>query len=72
MTLVQKVRKSGNSYIVTIPKAEMQRLNLRLGQLVGVQVQPLEMVPVLRPELREAFEAEFAGSEDALHYLATH
>jgi antitoxin component of MazEF toxin-antitoxin module len=72
MTLVQKVRKSGNSYIVTIPKTEMQRLNLRVGQMVGVQIQPLEVVPVLRPELREAFEAEFQGSEAALEYLATH
>jgi hypothetical protein len=40
--------------------------------MVSVQVQPLEVVPVLRPELREAFEAEFQGSEAALEYLATH
>jgi antitoxin component of MazEF toxin-antitoxin module len=69
---MQKLRKSGNSFIVTVPRTEVERLHLREGQLVAVDVQPLDIVPVLRPELREAFEEEFRGSEAALEYLAKH
>ncbi len=55
--LMQKLRKS---------------VNLREGQMVGVKVQPLEFVPTLSPELREAFDVEFRCSEATLEYLATH
>ena len=68
----QKLRRSGNSFVVTVPRTEVERLHLREGQLVDVDVQPLDVVPVLRPELREAFEEEFRGSEAALEYLAAH
>ncbi len=66
----QKLRKVGNSYVVTIPKDEVQRRGLREGQLLAVDVQPLEVYPALRPELREAFEESWARSEQAYRYLA--
>jgi antitoxin component of MazEF toxin-antitoxin module len=72
MTVMQKLRRNGNSYIVTIPRSEVERLNLRVGQMVAVQVQPLDVRPVLSPDLREAFEEEFRTSEAALRHLATH
>jgi antitoxin component of MazEF toxin-antitoxin module len=68
----QKLRKVGNSYVVTIPKSEVERKGLRAGQLVAVDVQPLETLPKLRPELQEAFEASWARSEAAYRYLAEH
>ncbi len=68
----QKLRKVGNSYVVTIPKEEVERKGLREGQLLAVDVQPLETYPALRPELREAFEASWARSEAAYRYLAEH
>jgi antitoxin component of MazEF toxin-antitoxin module len=71
MATMQKLRRSGNSYIVTIPKTEVERLQLQAGQMVSVEVQPLEIRPVLPPDLREIFEEEFRASEDALRYLAT-
>jgi antitoxin component of MazEF toxin-antitoxin module len=71
MATMQKLRRSGNSYIVTIPKTEVERLQLQAGQMVSVEVQPLEIRPVLPPDLREIFEEEFRDSEDALRYLAT-
>ena len=66
----QKLRKVGNSYVVTIPKDEVERKGLREGQLLAVEVQPVETYPMLRPELREAFEASWARSEAAYRYLA--
>jgi antitoxin component of MazEF toxin-antitoxin module len=65
-----KVRKSGNSYIVTIPKAEVERLQLREGQLVTVEVHPVEVRPKLAPDVREAFEASWERNEAGYRYLA--
>ena len=31
---MQKIRKSGNNYVVTIPKDEMERLGLHEGDMV--------------------------------------
>jgi antitoxin component of MazEF toxin-antitoxin module len=70
--IVTKVRKQGNSYVVTIPRKEMERLALKEGQSVGVELQPMELRPVLRPELREHFEAVMRDSGEALRYLAEH
>jgi antitoxin component of MazEF toxin-antitoxin module len=66
----QRLRKVGNSYVVTIPKDEVERRGLREGALLGLEITPLEIRPVLRPELREALEASWARSEPAYRYLA--
>jgi antitoxin component of MazEF toxin-antitoxin module len=68
----QKLRKVGNSYVVTIPKDEVLRRGLKEGQLLAVEVQPLDVQPRLRPELREAFEASRAEHEAAYRYLGEH
>jgi putative addiction module antidote len=66
----QKVREVGNSYVVTIPKKEAQRLGLKAGDLVDVAITPLETRPTLSAELREAFEASWAEHEPAYRRLA--
>lgn len=65
-----KLRKSGNSFIVTVPRDEVERLHLREGQLVSVEVHPLEVRPTLTPDLREAFEASWERNEAGYRYLA--
>jgi antitoxin component of MazEF toxin-antitoxin module len=65
----QQLRKVGNSFVVTIPKEEVERQGLHEGQLLGVEVTPLEVRPVLRPELREAFEASWERNEAGYRYL---
>lgn len=65
----QQLRKSGNSFVVTIPKDEVTRLGLREGQFVAIEVTPLEVHPVLRPELQEALEKLWPRLEPALTYL---
>jgi antitoxin component of MazEF toxin-antitoxin module len=65
-----KLRKSGNSFIVTVPRAEVERLGLTEGQMVSVEVHPLEVRPALTPELREAFEASWERNEEGYRYLA--
>jgi putative addiction module antidote len=66
----QKVRKVGNSLVVTIPKDEAERLSLTEGDLVDLDIHPLEIRPAMRPEVRAAAERSWAKSESAYRYLA--
>jgi antitoxin component of MazEF toxin-antitoxin module len=67
-----KLRRSGNSFIVTVPREEIERLGLEEGQLVTIEVRPAEVRPVLAADLREAFEIEFERGREALRHLAEH
>jgi len=64
-----KLRKSGNSFIVTVPKEEVERLQLAEGQTVSVEVRPVEVRPKLSPELRAWFDEFFPKHEAALRSL---
>lgn len=66
----QKIRKVGNSYVVTIPKAEVVRRNLREGQLVSVEIQPLEVRLTMAADVAKAFEESWREAEAAYRYLA--
>ena len=70
-----KIRKAGNSYVVTIPRTEMEARGLREGQLVGFDPQPVEIRPTrtsaaLRPEVRAAADRVWAKNAAGLRYLA--
>ena len=67
--LFQKLRRVGNSYVVTIPKDEIERQGLNEGQLLAVHVQPAEMRPVLSDPVREAFEESWQRNEEGYRYL---
>jgi antitoxin component of MazEF toxin-antitoxin module len=66
----QKLRKVGNSFVVTIPKEEVERRGLREGQLLAVEVHPLEVRPAFTPELRAAFDKSWERNEAGYRYLA--
>jgi antitoxin component of MazEF toxin-antitoxin module len=66
----QQLRKTGNSYVVTIPKDEVERRGWHEGQLLAVQVTELEVRPVLGEDLRQAIEDRWERNEEALRYLA--
>ena len=68
--IMQQLRKSGNSFIVTIPKDEVERRGWQEGQLLGVQLTELELRPVLGPELGKVVDELLDEHEDALRYLA--
>ncbi len=67
---IGKLRRSGNSFIVTVPKDEVERLGLIEGQLVTVEVRPVEVRPGLAPEIAEALEASWNRNEAGYRYLA--
>jgi antitoxin component of MazEF toxin-antitoxin module len=66
----QQLRKTGNSYVVTIPKEEVERRGWNEGQLLAIQVTELEVRPILSPELQEIVDELVDEHEDALRYLA--
>jgi putative addiction module antidote len=68
----QKLRKVGNSYVVTIPKEEVERQNLQDGQLLSIEIRPAEIRPVMSPDLRKAFEESWQQYEQTYRYLAEH
>ena len=67
--IVQKLRKVGNSFVVTIPKEEVERQNLQAGQLLIVEVQPAEVRPIPSPELRATFDKSWERNEAGYRYL---
>jgi antitoxin component of MazEF toxin-antitoxin module len=66
----QHLRRSGNSYVVTVPKEVVERNGWQEGQLLGVEFTPLEVRPALRPELRNAIDDRWERNEQALRSLA--
>jgi len=68
--IAQQLRKVGNSYVVTVPKDEVERRGWQEGQLLALQLTALEVRPVLGDDLREAIEERWERNEEALHYLA--
>jgi antitoxin component of MazEF toxin-antitoxin module len=66
----QKLRKQGNSYVVTIPKDVVERQHLREGMLLFVDVQPAEVRPVLSQDVRQAFEESWEQNAAGYRALA--
>lgn len=72
--ITQKLRRNGNSFIVTVPREEIERLELREGDTVSVEVRKAEVSvrPVMAPVFRAAFDAEIERAQPGLRYLAEH
>jgi antitoxin component of MazEF toxin-antitoxin module len=66
----QQLRKAGNSYVITIPKEEVERNGWSIGDRFAVQLTLLEERPVLSDEIRAALEASWERNEEAYRYLA--
>ena len=67
---VQRLRRTGNSYAVTVTREEMERLGLHEGDLVGVELRKMELRPTLPPALQAAAEESWREGEAAYRYLA--
>jgi antitoxin component of MazEF toxin-antitoxin module len=65
----QKVRKVGNSLVVTIPADVAERHNIKADDLIRLALEPLDVVPRLRPELARFAEEETTANLEALRFL---
>ena len=68
--ITQQLRKVGNSYVVTVPKDEVERRGLHEGQLLAVHLTPLEVRPIGGDDFRTAIDERWDRNEEALRYLA--
>jgi putative addiction module antidote len=68
--ITQKIRRVGNSFVVTIPKEEVERQNLQEGDFVGIEVRKVQLKPEMSPEVRAAFERSWKAYEEDYRYLA--
>jgi len=65
----QKLRKVGNSLVVTIPAEFAEQHDLKSEDLVQITVTPLSLVPRLRPELAAIADEETSANLEALRFL---
>lgn len=70
MAIVQRLRKSGDSYVVTISDEVVEEHGWHEGQLLSIDLAAVETSPTMSPEVREAFERAFEVALPALRYLA--
>jgi putative addiction module antidote len=70
----QKVRKVGNSLVVTIPADVAERHGIRADDLVMLTVEPVEQVtiPRLDPGLQQAVDQVLETDQAALRHLRGH
>ena len=67
--LLQKVRKVGNSYIVTIPKEVIESQQLIEGDTVALEVRKVDYQLRMDPDVRAAFERSMKLYKEDYDYL---
>jgi antitoxin component of MazEF toxin-antitoxin module len=70
--MLTTIRKSGNSFIITVPREEMQRVGVTVGEHVLVEIRPVDVRPRLSADLVEGIEARLRQPEiaEAIDLLA--
>ena len=70
----QKIRKVGNSLVVTIPADVAEQHNLKADDLVMLTIEPVEQItiPRLDPGLQRAVDQVLETDQAALRHLRGH
>ncbi len=67
---IQKVRKVGNSYVVTIPREVIESQSIQEGDAVALEVRKVTYKVQMDPEVRAAFERSMELYPEDYDYLA--
>ena len=70
--MIGTLRKSGGSIVISIPREELDRVGAHVGDMVEVQIRPVEIRPRLTPNLERSLQIELANGREALKYLGSH
>jgi antitoxin component of MazEF toxin-antitoxin module len=70
--ITRRVPKTGNSYVVTIPREEMERPNIADGDLVSLGIRTATVSDELPPELEAAFNRSWEAHRETYRFLAEH
>jgi putative addiction module antidote len=70
----QKVRKVGNSLVVTIPADFAEQHNIKAEDVVRLAIEPVEQITISRldPDLQAAVDEVLEMDHAALRYLGGH
>lgn len=70
--MISTIRKSGNSFVITVPRDEMDRVGVEPGDHVLVEIRPVDIRPRLIPELKRIADdlLEQCETAEALDLLA--
>jgi antitoxin component of MazEF toxin-antitoxin module len=71
-SMIGTLRRNGNSVVVTIPRDELERAGLKEGDMVEVQIRPVDIRPRLTPSLEASLKIELEHGREALEYLGSH
>jgi hypothetical protein len=52
VNVLTQIRKAGNSYVIRVPREELERLGLAVNDHVLVELHPVDVRPRLTPELQ--------------------
>jgi antitoxin component of MazEF toxin-antitoxin module len=68
--MITTIRRSGNSFVIRVPREEMERVGVEEGEYVTVEIRALDVRPRLPSDLRASVEAEIPMSKRAFKRLA--
>ena len=71
-SMITTIRKSGNSFVIRVPREEMERAGVHVDEHVLVEIRPIEIRPKLTPRLQAIAEDILArpGTANAFARLA--
>ncbi|HLZ31505.1 MAG TPA: hypothetical protein VKV73_29655 [Chloroflexota bacterium] len=70
--MITTIRRSGNSFVIRVPREEMERAGVQVDEHVLVEIRPVEIRPRLTPRLQAVAEEMLArpGTATAFARLA--
>jgi antitoxin component of MazEF toxin-antitoxin module len=70
--MIGTLRKNGGSIVVSIPREELERAGVKEGDMVEIQIRPVDVRPRLTPSLEASLQIELANGRETLEYLGSH
>ena len=69
--MITTIRRSGNSFIIRVPREELERIGVQEGEHVSVEIRALDVRPRLPRDLLSSVDAEIPLSKQAFERLAS-
>ena len=64
-SMIAKIARSGNSFVIRVPREELQRVGVKLNDYVLVTIQPVDIRPRLGADLQALVDARLQQPETA-------
>ena len=64
-SMIAKIARSGNSFVIRVPREELERVGVKLDDYVLVTIQPVDIRPRLPADLQALVDARLQQPETA-------